>query len=186
MKKYRFFTKEEDSFILAHKDSSTEWVAKQLKRSRGSVQYRKRKLGVGTGKKRGPINDELRKEIFALWNDGVIIRRISEITGVEYLRVKAMIDYAKTKGDIVPDRHYKNDIPTHTYPPMKERMDGNHVYAYISMGESLAEGNVREISEAIGVELKELRRMLRDSYLRDANGKRWKYLLYLYDENEME
>lgn len=182
--KRRYFTEEEDEFLRKHIDKPTRWIGERLNRNQSVIARRQLMLGLRKAEPRSTFSDATKKEVLAMYNRDYYVYEIAKSLGITEVMVRSIIDTALSDGIVKKRGGVKLDMNEMPQGPGKTA--DNMIYAIMRGERTLAEGNVKEITEQLGISIKTVRFMLSPSYFKRAQGTNKRYPVFLYDENELE
>lgn len=129
------------------------------------------------------MNEQQKAEVMELYRQGYMPKDIGRRLKVCPRKASTYLSQERRDGrlDTIP----KNDLDFSNLPTHNKTAD-NMIYAIIQRDRTIAEGNVKEIAEQLGVSLKTVKFMLSPTYFKRAQGTYNRYPVFLYDLNELE
>lgn len=182
--KRRYFTEEEDNFIREHMDKSSSWIGERLNRNQSVITRRRLLLELREAGTKTTFSDSIRSEVLEMYKQDYYTHEIAESVGITIAMVRSIIGTALSEGTVKKRGGVKLDI--NEMPQGQGKTADNMIYAIMRGERTLAEGNVKEIAEQLGVSLQTVKFMLSPSYIKRAQGTNKRYPVFLYDENELE
>lgn len=182
--KRRYFTEEEDDFLRKHIDKPTRWIGEQLNRNQSVIARRQLLLGLREAGTRRIVPNSVKREIIEMYKQDYYQVEISKAVNLPTVTVRSIIGTAIEKGEIEAKKGIKLDMNEMPQGPGKTA--DNMIYAIMKGERTLAEGNVKEIAEQLGVSFQTVKFMLSPTYFERAQGTNKRYPVFLYDENELE
>ena len=129
------------------------------------------------------MNEQQKAEIRELYRQGYtskdLTRRLKLSRHKIYKYIRECIEEGILKEFPV------NDINANDLPKVNKTKD-NMIYAIIQRDRTLAEGNIKEIAEQLGVSFETVKFMLSPTYFKRAQGTHKRYPVFLYDLDELE
>jgi len=184
MAKIRRYTKEEDEFIINNLDKKNSWIAKQLGRSDGSIINRKTTLGLHQPKPRKRVPQPIIADVLELRKEGYSIREVAQRLGTGEYHVRKAIEYLEAKGEL--PKKCVNKLDLNEMPVGEGKLADHMIYAIMKGERTIAEGNLKELVEQLGIKEESVRFMLSPTHLKRAQGTNQRYAVFLYDEREFE
>lgn len=179
----REFTESEDNFIIKNNGKKVKWIAEQLNRTTMQIYRRRERLGL-TPKRGKVVEDELEIKVAELYNYGYNRNEIKDMLNENTVnRISQAISQATRSGLIPTDEIEPVDV---NHYPKKDKFSDSKIYAVMIKERTLAEGNVKQIAEQLGISEHSVKYMTSPSRIKYTKRRQARRLVYLYDENEWE